>query len=292
MQTIPESNKHATLKEHQMALFSLLREFDRICGLHHIRYSLFAGTLLGAVRHGGFIPWDDDLDVIMLREDYDRFMEVAVQELDSNIFFLQKEFSGHWPMFFSKLRLNGTTCLEKYHPKDSECHQGVYIDIFPCDNAAKSLLGQKIQFYASKVVIAKSLGRRGYDTDSKKKKFFIGVCRFLPRTPFLWITKGRKFDTGVVHSFFGGASGFEKNIYPRSYFDTTIPMVFEQGEFPVSSKYDRLLTTLYGNYMELPPPEKRMCKQHALLVDLNHSYEEYVHYRDDMEFDIYTRSIR
>ena len=125
-----EVRKSADTREHQLALLTLLKEFDRVCRLVGVKYTLFAGTLLGSVRHKGFIPWDDDLDVMMLREDYDKFLSQAGKYLDSTVFFLQKEFTEHWPMFFSKLRLNGTACIEKYHPKDPDIHQGIYIDIF------------------------------------------------------------------------------------------------------------------------------------------------------------------
>ena len=147
----------ATLAEHQQALYVVLCELDRICDKLNIPYFLFAGSLLGAVRHQGFIPWDDDLDIIMMRQDYERFLNEAPQILDCENFYVQAEFSDHWPMFFSKLRLNGTTCLEKYYPKDPLVHQGVYIDIFPCDNAFSGKFGSLVQFLCSKVIIAKSL---------------------------------------------------------------------------------------------------------------------------------------
>lgn len=279
-------------QQHQRALFSLLQEFDRVCKKLDIPYILFAGTMLGAVRHQGFIPWDDDLDVMMLRKDYDRFLAEADSVLDHEKFFLQGEFSSHWPMFFSKLRLNHTTCLEKYHPKDSQTHQGIYMDIFPCDNALKSHFGRRIQFLASKVVIAKSLYRRGYETDSRKKKLFLALCRLLPQRPFVWIACRGREDGSVVHSFFAAASGFQKNVFPRAYFTDTVRMPFEDGSYPVSRHYDQLLKQLYGDYMVLPPEDQRALKQHAILIDLNRSYEEYRHYRDGMNFDIYTRSIR
>lgn len=282
----------AAHRAHQQALLVLLREFDRVCKALDIPYVLFAGTMLGAVRHQGFIPWDDDLDVMMLREDYDRFLREAELVLDREKFFLQKEFSEHWPMFFSKLRLNNTTCLEKYHPKDPKIHQGVYMDIFPCDNAADSRLGQKLQFYASKVVIAKSLDKRGYETNSMAKKVFMGVCRLLPRAPFLRIAKGSKKQGAIVHSFFGGARSLEKNIYLRAYFQQRTALPFEGDAYPVPKDYDALLRLLYGDYMSLPAPEERQIKQHAILVDLNNSYEIYDGYRDGMTFDVHTRSIR
>lgn len=92
------------LQKHQGIMFQMLCELDAICRRNNINYMLFAGSALGAVRHKGFIPWDDDLDIVMLREDYDRFLFVAPNELDSKQYYLQKEFSSHWPMFFSKLR--------------------------------------------------------------------------------------------------------------------------------------------------------------------------------------------
>ncbi len=282
----------ASLQEHQQALLKLLKEFDRICTVLSIPYELFAGTLLGSVRHKGFIPWDDDVDIIMLRSDYERFLQEAEQILDTETFYLQKEFSPHWPMFFSKLRLNNTVCLEKYHPKDKDSHQGVYMDIFPCDNAAKTHFGRKLQYICSKVVIAKALYKRGYDTDSVVKKLFINICRLLPGGIFLKAVRAGWADSQYVHSFLGGSSSFSRSVYPRSCIAETTRGEFCGQEFSIPCRYDELLTILYGDYMTLPSPEQRKCKEHAILVDLHASQEKYRDYRDGMEFHTYTRSIR
>jgi len=281
----------ATLQEHQFALLQLIKEFDRVCRKLDIPYFLFAGTLLGAVRHQGFIPWDDDLDVIMNRSDYERFLQQAPEVLDKD-FFLQAEFTEHWPMFFSKLRLQGTTCLEKYIPKDPKLHRGVYMDIFPCDKAYDSQLLRKLQFCASKVVIAKGLDREGYVTDSRAKKLFMAFCRLLPMKPFCRLVKGPKKAGKFVHSFLGGASRYAKSVYPAKVFENRQHLPFEQHTFSAPAQYDELLTILYGDYMTLPKEEDRKCKQHAMLVDLTKSYEHYADYRDHMKFEVYTRSIR
>ena len=282
----------SSLQQHQSALLKLLVEFDRVCRVLEIPYVLFAGTLLGAVRHQGFIPWDDDLDVLMLREDYQRFLAQAEGILNREEFFLQKEFSSHWPLFFSKLRLNGTACLEKYHPKDPSTHQGIYIDIFPCDRAAATEMGRKLQFFASKVVIAKSLDARGYDTDSRGKKLFMALCRLLPAAPFLALTRRGRADSPLVHTFLAGARSYHKNVFPRSWLEQRSNAVFSGLSFPVPGDWDALLHLLYGDYMTLPPPEERQLKQHALVVDTLCSWENYLHYRDGMDFTVHTRSIR
>ena len=289
---LTQQGESAALGEHQQALYLLLREFDRVCTVLDISYFLYAGTLLGAVRHKGFIPWDDDLDVLMPREDYERFLREAPAVLDGDTFFLQGEFSDHWPMFFSKLRLNNTACLEKYYPKDPACHQGVYMDIFPCDRAFESALGRRLQFLASKVVIAKGLYKRGYETQSRKKKIFMQLCRPLPNGLFHRIVKGSGRPTAFVHSFLGGASKFEKSIFPAAFFEETVLLDFEQGRYPAPADYDGLLRTLYGDYMRLPSEKERGIKKHAVLVDLTRSHEEYEHYRDNMKFDVQIRSIR
>lgn len=282
----------ATVEQHQKILLELLLEFDRICRKHGIAYTLFAGTALGAVRHRGFIPWDDDADVVMLREDYDRFLDIAEKELGEQ-YFLQAEYSDHWPMGWSKLRKNNTTCLEKYFPRDPLTHQGIYIDIFPCDNASDNPLVRKLQFLSSRVLVAKSLYARGYETDSALKKVFMQCCRVLPAAPFRAAAQLRHSrGSELVHTFFGGTRTDKKSVFPRIWLEECADMLFEKHSFRVSVHYDALLSALYGDYMQLPKEEDRVCKVHALLVDTEKNYTEYEHYRDGMKFEVYTRSIR
>ena len=282
----------ATLEEHQKAMYHLLVAFDKVCQTLNIQYFLFAGTLLGAVRHQGFIPWDDDLDVLMLRSDYERLMSEAPDLFEKENLYLQREYSEHYPMFFSKLRINGTTCLEPYYPKDDKVHQGVYMDIFPCDNAYKSKLGRWLQFAASKVVIAKGLDLEGYVTDSKLKKFVMFLSRCFPLAPFHRIVKGPQKQNEFVHTFLGASSKIENSVYPSYIFSDTIKLPFAGGEFCSPQRYDMLLKILYGDYMEIPIPEERKCKKHAVLVDLKNSYEKYAGYRENIRIGHSTRSIR
>ena len=278
---------------HREVMFQMLCELDAVCRRNNIRYMLFAGTALGAVRHGGFIPWDDDLDIVMLRKDYERFLSVAEKELDPGRYFVQKEFSEHWPMFFSKLRRNNTAFIERQIPKDRLMHQGVYIDIFPCDNLSESRTVALAQFVSSKVVIAKSLFKRGYITSNPIKKLFIQLCRLLPQDPFWkFVVRLSDENSKMVHTFFGGASKFKRNVYPRAWLTEAVELPFESGHFPVSAHYDELLTTMYGDYMTPLPESARGKKVHAELVDLDNSYEKYWGIQRDMSFCELTRSIR
>lgn len=286
-----EVSLSSNLNQHQTVLFEIWQEFDRVCRKHEIPYVLFCGSALGAVRHNGFIPWDDDLDVSMLRPDYERFLKVAPDEL-KDAYYLQAEFSDHWPMNFSKLRKNNTTCLEKYYPKDNASHQGIYIDIFPCDNASDKNWICKLQFYAARVVVAKALDRRGYVTDSKLKKMFMLFCRLLPLKPFHKFAMGKnKNNSSRVHTFLACTAKYKKGIYKREWFSERTEVDFEGMKAPVSAHYDELLTTMYGDYMTLPSEEDRKCKVHAILIDTERNYTEYEHYRDGMKFDVLSRNI-
>lgn len=281
-----------TLREHQLAMLRMLRVLDQVCRKYNISYQLFAGSALGAVRHRGFIPWDDDLDIVMLRTEYQRFLELAPQEV-GEAYFVQSEFSEHWPCAFSKLRMNGTTCIERTIPKDPMTHQGIYIDIFPCDNLSDHAFARRMQFAASKVVIARALDSRGYLTDSKLKKAAMRLARHLPTKSLYQLTIDAKHDASeYVHTFFGASHSYHKAIYPRQWFEESTNLPFEDGTYPVSAHYHELLTTLYGSYMQLPDEKDRAVKVHAELVDLEHSYEQYVGIQNNMTFEVATRSIR
>ncbi len=281
-----------TLQEHQAVLLELLRELDRVCAAHGIPYVLFAGTALGAARHQGFIPWDDDLDVALLRPDYERLLALG-DGIWGEKYYFQRSYSPHWPLHFSKLRKDGTTCLEKYRLRDGESHRGIYIDVFPIDNAAPTAAGRLVQFAASRVVLAKSLWARGYETDSVMKKLFMGLCRPLPLKPFLRVVeRPGDGDSACVHSFLGGTSKRQKGVFPRAWFTRRKAADLAGFRAPVSAENEALLTVLYGDYMRLPPEAERGKKRHAMLVDAQRDYRDYAGQQETLPITEFTRSIR
>ena len=285
--------QRAGMTAHQSLLLEMLKDIDTVCRKHRISYQLFAGTALGAVRHHGLIPWDDDADIIMPRREYTRFFQEAAGDFDEALYFVQQEHSAHWPMPYSKLRRNNTTCIEKFHPKDRSTHQGVYVDIFPCDNLSDCALIRRAQFIASKIVIAKGLYARGYETSSTVRKLFMQGCRLLPlKGPAAFCIRRKDTQSQFVHTFFGAGSKYEKNIFPRTWIEQSVEIRFEDGVFPISAHYDELLTRLYGDYRVLPSPEERKCKEHAAILDLEHSYTAHLPELDATQFDVLTKSIR
>ncbi len=281
------------LTPQQNLQFDMLCVFDDICNKYGIAYQLFSGTALGAVRHQGFIPWDDDVDVIMLREDYEHFLAISEADLAEHHIFLQKEFSKHWPMFFTKLRKNDTTCLERWLAKDENMHQGIFLDIFPVDNLSDCKGKALLQFIMSKFVVGNSLHQRGYRTENWIKILFLTLCRLAPVKwlhPF--VCNRIDVNSKRLHGFFAAASRYKSSVFPREWLTESVPMLFEGRTFPVSAHYDALLSCLYGNYREPTPLEKRKEKEHGVIVDTERSYEYYLEQHRTMNFDGYGRSIR
>ena len=233
------------------------------------------------------------MTILTLYCEYERFFEEAAGDFNAEIYYVQKENSAHWPMQFSKLRRNNTTCIEKYHPKDDAVHQGVYIDIFPCDNLSENSAMRRVQVVASKMIIAKALYARGYETDSVSKKLFMQLCRMFPRSLLERVCTCRREDKSpMVHSFLAAGKKYNSNVFPRTWMQDTIELQFEDGIFPLSEHYDALLTKLYGDWRTPHTPAERKSKEHVAILDLEKSYTEHLDEQRSMRVDQYTKSIR
>ena len=148
-------------KVHKVQLEMAL-EVKRICQNNNIKYFIIAGTLLGSVRHGGFIPWDDDLDIGMLREDYDRFIKIAQKEIGEEYFLQTWDTDSGFALPIAKIRKNGTKFIEQNSSK-SELHNGIYIDIFPFDNVPDSDFKKKLQNIVTYILKRFILIKQGYE---------------------------------------------------------------------------------------------------------------------------------
>lgn len=266
-------NKQAYDSEHlKKVLLYIANEVKRVCEKNNIRYSLDGGSLIGAVRHKGFIPWDDDFDFSMTRENYNRFIAVCKKDLKDEFILQTYETDSNYPRGFCKILLKTTQLIE---PNDTKCkyQTGIFVDVFPWDNVPDNVLVRYHQmfvvFLCKKIMLLKA----GADipVGSITKRFvhyiirFIGKIltrRFLIRTMEKNLQKYPSSTKRVACMV--GVYGYKKTEMNRDVFEQYIDMPFEDSVFSIVSNYDYMLTILFGNYREIPPVEKR--KTHDYVV--------------------------
>lgn len=248
-------------------------DFHAFCERHNVTYYLMGGTALGAMRHGGFIPWDDDFDVFMDRKNYLRFMQACENHLDRERYYLQREDTKEWPLFFSKIRLNDTRYVEA-DTAGTDIHEGIYIDIMCLHTAYQNKTLRYMQFFCARVLSASALANRGYTTQSTPKKLALMVARWLNIAPIkktlLWFVRRLEGkNTGMVGHFFGRAP-FHATSFPTEFLGTPRMVPYEQDQLPVPQNVEAYLTTRFGpNYMA-PPSQavKDSFPSHAVQIDL------------------------
>lgn len=266
----------------QLIQRDMIKELDRVCRKNNIRYSIFCGTLLGAVRHKGYIPWDDDADIAMLREDYEQFKRVADQ-LNPDICFLQDhETDPEYRWGYAKLRRTGTTFIRagQEHIKSKT---GVFIDIFPLDDVPGSLIGQMFQdFYCFclRKILWSEVGKHS-EKNVLKRLWFRLISKIKPESVFRLCKrmekKSRNDSTNRVRLLTFPAFGklYRKNPLrqryglPKEWFTRLQEYEFEGLKLMGTEDYDGILTYTYGDYMTLPPEEDRYPHAPVSYYDFN-----------------------
>ena len=250
------------LRQLQMIQLELLKEVDRICQKCGIRYNIIAGTLLGAVRHGGYIPWDDDADVAMLRSEYEKFRKACKTELDKTRFVFQdhRNTKGYrWG--YGKLRMKNTLFLRE-HQEHMPYFQGVFIDIFPLDNVPDNYLIRCIHNFSCfciRKVLWSEVGKYA-DQSLIKRKIYAILSRIPEKKVFkvyhFFIRLSNKKKTRLVRTLTFPTPN-EQYGYERKWYENSIKINFEGIEFYGMRYYDEYLSFKFGDYMKLPPKEKR-----------------------------------
>lgn len=246
-------------KELQKKQLEILDEIKRLCEKHKIKYWLDSGSCLGAVRHKGFIPWDDDIDLGMLRKDYDKFIKICKKELDNKFYLQTTETDNNFALEFTKIRMNNTLLREKLN-EGKNIHQGIFIDIFPYDNTSNNKFIRNYLQYKTAILRILVLRKLGYTVKPKSlfQKIFINILTFLSQ--FINIKNIRKklnkiyykYKTGEYVAVFVGTN-IKGNVHKASIFKETINVPFEDRMYPIPKKYDEYLTNGYGDYMTPPP---------------------------------------
>ncbi len=259
-----------SIKDVQNVELEILEELNRVCKLKNIPYQLAGGTLLGAVRHKGFIPWDDDIDVFMKRCDYERFLKEAAPEIRDK-YFLQTCFTDPDSVVqFVKIRKNGTV-FENNVDNLPTSHTGIWIDVFPLDNVKPGTLAdwfRRFRIATYYGIITSSVKNRVKYCKSMPKKFlrfvFAGLLKVVPKRVFdkklqAVLKKYSDCDTGyLAHASNGLKAGMQYYyVVPSDNYYNMIELEFCGKMYPVPANYDEVLKIYYGDYMQLPPEEKR-----------------------------------
>lgn len=248
------------LQHLQKVILSITKDIDKLCRENDIEYYLMGGSCIGAVRHKGFIPWDDDLDIIMSRENYDNFLRICKSNLNKEKYFLQEGLKD-WPLNFSKIRLNGTYLHEpedEYAPTDKH---GIYVDIFFMENVPNSALLARIQYFLSKFNLSYLLSKRLYRSASRKQKLLMALSAPM-KIKFIrqWVYKilhHLSEKSSDRYGFYYGRTRFNTSITPKSIYGNPTYVQFEDIKLPIPENYHEYLTQMFGDYMTLPPEDQR-----------------------------------
>lgn len=243
----------STLRKQQLRMLEMLQYIDAVCTKHGIRYWLCSGTLLGAVRHGGFIPWDDDMDIEMLRGDYEKFVKVMLLEKNEKYALQTHETDATYFFPYGKLR-DLHSCLKEVHSTDSDYkYRGIFVDIFVLESSSSLFLAKMsrtILFKTQRILkIPNVLGKLMY---ASLHEILFPIFSFVSAI----CANGRLRH---VHGSYFLRPRYMDDIFPLRKLD------FEGKSFWVPSNYDHYLNLIYGDYMTLPPLDS--ITMHVTKVD-------------------------
>ena len=256
----------------------ILKNVASFCEQNNLRYFLAGGTLLGAIRHNGFIPWDDDVDISMPREDYERLIELFPNVGRYRIIHISN--SKYYAHPFAKV-VDTETILEELGREVVPCKDmGVYIDIFPIDGVKDNSIITKHNFtknYMYAYHLGYAIPAKKTAPFSFKIKRLIWILRFsIPGRNWHYNRLSKKLRKNVFDSskFVGSSFGQkgEKEIIEQSCFSDYVLIPFEKMLFRCPIGYDRYLTQMYGDYMQLPPVEERISAHNTKIYWKNDSY--------------------
>lgn len=268
------------VKNVQMKILEIMKYIDILCRDNGIVYYIMGGTALGAVRHGGFIPWDDDLDIFMTPGEYQKFKTVFESQ-HSEQFVLQEWRTTPKYLEYAKVRMNGTTFIEHSFRDRKDLHQGIYVDIMILHKVPDKKFTQKLVYYESKFVTLYGLSQRNWKPKSKGQKIVLGLMKILPKKLISKICYKRiyKYDgreNNYKYCYWITPAKFRNGLFDKSFFEDPVDIPFEDTVLYGSSHIKEYLEYRYGDYMKLPSEEQRKAAVHAEIYDVERDYSNYL----------------
>lgn len=264
----------------QHKILEIMKYIDNLCRKNGINYYIMGGTALGAVRHGGFIPWDDDLDIFMTYEEYMKF-KLAFNEDNSDKFIIQEWRSVPEYLEYAKVRMNGTAFIEENLKNRKDLHHGIYVDIMILHKVPACKLSQVITYIESKFVTIYGLSQRGWKPNSKTKYIVLKLINLLPSYAIskIFYRNIYKHD-GLVDNFrycyWITKCNFNNGLFDVSCFMKPVDIIFEDLKLFAPSNIHDYLFRRYGDYMTIPNSESIKASSHATIWDVNNGYEKYI----------------
>lgn len=266
------------LKELQNVILNIAQYIDEFCQEYNINYRLMGGSALGAKRHGGFIPWDDDLDVFMTPSEYEKFRDVFNEYGNKDLYSLQELGASHGRIITAKVRLNNSYYEEELL-KGWKIHHGVYVDIFILHNCPDSTIAQYWQYFWAKYLIIKGLANKSYNRRGGLAGVIVKFAKILPKRFLLnyglrQVYRWRNRKTEYFCNFLGKAL-FKNGKYRYEDFAESKRISFETLEMNVAKGLEHFLTDRFGDFMKIPSPERIKYEQHVSCWDLKpHDYSD------------------
>ena len=271
------------LKDIQAKGLEMLIYFKKICDENHLTFFLCGGCCIGTIRHGGFIPWDDDVDVFMKREDYEKLKAIWNDVADTDKYEIVFPTENlHTRNLFATINDNNTTFI-KTHQKDLDINHGLVLDILPLDGCPSSKIKRKKQIFWALVysifcaqMVPTNHGKfvnmlgKGILAAFPSKKLRYKIYKFAEK-------QMTKYNIDKCEKITELCSGpvYMMNEYPKELFKNAVYKQFEGYSMPMPVGYDKYLKMVFGDYMRMPPKDKQVPHHDAVFFDMNNSYKKY-----------------
>ena len=271
-----------TIRSLQLKTLEILLYFDKFCREHNLKYYLAGGCLIGVVRHKGFIPWDDDVDLFMPRPDYERLRELWQKYADSKYCYCRTDKTHNDHHAVVDIRDRTTTFIIRHSVNEDIC-QGIGIEVIPIDGCPKSKIKRVWQLFNAFMFSLFNVQRLP-DNKGGFLRVITGIIyKLVPSQNLrykLWsfaerqMTKYKWEDCEEVTELIGAIHGMLLR-HPKTDFDNVVYKEFEGHQLPVMAGYERYLRLIWGDYMQLPPKEKRVAKHDTVYISTTEPYEKF-----------------